>query len=197
MGILPLGGGRLESSRGRFHKEHQCGKLLQASWKCGHHRKSIYSSLSLLSQLSYFRYNFNNQTVSGYAPTNVPNPDLGWEKTFQVDVGADVGLFNNRVDLVFDYYYKKTTDLLLSAIVPGTSGLAVGGLINSGQQAAVYQNLGAVENRGFEVGINTQNTTGEFKWNTILVFSSNRNKVIDIGEGITRIVPNTQCAVGY
>lgn len=146
---------------------------------------------SSLSQLNYFRYNFGGQTVSGYAPGNVANPDLGWEKTFQVDVGADIGLFNNRVDLVLDYYYKKTTDLLLSAIVPGTSGLGVGGNINAGQQAAVYQNLGAVSNQGFEVGINTQNTVGNFKWNTILVFSTNSNKILDIGSGITRIVPNT------
>lgn len=146
---------------------------------------------SSLSQLSYFRYNFNNQTVSGYSPGNVPNPGLGWEKTFQVDIGADIGLFQNRVDLVFDYYYKRTNDLLLSAIVPGSSGLGVGGNVNSGQQAAVYQNLGEVENRGWEVGINTQNTTGNFKWNTIFVFSSNQNKVVSLGNGITRIVPNT------
>lgn len=146
---------------------------------------------SALSQLSYFRYNFNNQTVSGYAPINVPNPELGWEKTFQADIGADIGLFNNRVNVVLDYYYKKTTDLLLSAIVPATSGLGVGGNINAGQQAAVYQNLGAVANRGFEAGINTQNTVGDFKWNTILVFSSNTNEILDIGEGVTRIIPNT------
>lgn len=146
---------------------------------------------SSLSQLGYFRYNFNNSTVSGYAPVNVPNEDLSWEKTFQVDIGTDIGLFNNRVNVVLDYYYKKTTDLLLNAIVPGTSGLAVGGNVNAGQQAAVYQNLGAVSNEGFEVGINTQNTTGEFQWNTILVFSHNRNKVLDLGNGITRIVPNT------
>ncbi|MEJ1238707.1 TonB-dependent receptor [Chryseolinea sp. T2] len=146
---------------------------------------------SSLSQLSYYRYNFNNQTVSGYAPSNVPNPGLGWEKTFQVDIGADIGLFNNRVDLVFDYYYKRTSDLLLSAIVPGTSGLAVGGNVNSGQQAAVYQNLGEVENKGWELGINTQNLAGEFKWNTIFVFSQNTNRILDLGNGITRIVPNT------
>lgn len=146
---------------------------------------------SSLSQLSYFRYNFNNQTVSGYSPGNVPNPGLGWEKTFQVDLGADIGLFNHRVDLVFDFYYKRTSDLLLSAIVPGTSGLAVGGNVNAGQQAAVYQNLGEVENKGWEVGLNTLNLTGDFKWNTIFVFSSNKNQVLDLGNGITRIVPNT------
>lgn len=146
---------------------------------------------SSLSQLNYFRYNFNGQTVSGYAPGNVANPGLGWEKTVQVDVGADIGLFNNRVDLVLDYYYKRTSDLLLNAIVPGSSGLAVGGNINAGQQAAVYQNLGEVENQGFELGINTQNTTGEFKWNTIAVFSTNNNKVLSLGNGIDQIIPNT------
>jgi len=146
---------------------------------------------SSLSQLGYFRYNFSGQTVSGYAPTNVANPNLSWEKTFQVDVGVDVGLFNNRVNIVADYYYKKTTDLLLSAIVSGTSGLAVGGNVNSGQQSAVFQNLGAVSNEGFELSVNTRNTTSALRWNTILVFSLNKNKVLDLGPGISRIVPNT------
>jgi hypothetical protein len=152
---------------------------------------------SSLSQLSYFRYNFNGQTVSGYAPTTVGNQDLGWEKTFQVDVGADVGLFNNRVNVVLDYYYKETSDLLLSAIVSGTSGLAVGGNVNSGQQSAVLQNLGVVSNKGFELSINTQNTVGKFRWNTVLVFSTNKNEVLDLGNGITRIVPNTNAPSVY
>jgi TonB-linked SusC/RagA family outer membrane protein len=146
---------------------------------------------SSLSQLGYFRYNFNGQTVSGYAPTNVANPNLSWEKTSQLDVGFDLGLFNSRVNIVADYYFKKTTDLLLSAIVSGTSGLAVGGLVNSGQQSAVFQNLGAVSNEGFEIAVNTHNTTGALKWNTIFIFSSNKNKILDLGEGISRIVPNT------
>ena len=146
---------------------------------------------SSLSQLGYFRYNFNGQTVSGYAPTNVANPNLSWEKTSQLDFGFDLGLFNNRVNVVADYYYKKTTDLLLSVIVSGTSGLAVGGNINAGQQSAVFQNLGAVSNEGFELAVNTHNTTGALKWNTIFIFSSNRNTILNLGEGITRIVPNT------
>ena len=163
-------------------------KLRASAGQTGNQSIAPYSSLS---QLAYFRYNFNAQTVSGYAPINVANPDLSWEKTFQVDIGADVGLFNNRVNVVFDYYYKKTTDLLLNVIVSGTSGLAVGGNINAGQQASVLQNLGAVSNQGIELSVNTQNLTGDLKWNTILVFSSNKNKVLDLGNGIDQIVPNT------
>lgn len=146
---------------------------------------------SSLAQISYFRYNFNGQTVSGYAPNSVSNPELGWERTYQADIGTDIGFLNNRVNVVFDYYYKKTTDLLLSAIVSGTSGLGIGGNVNSGQQSAVLQNLGAVANRGIEVAFNTVNTTGKLKWNTVLVFSHNHNEVLDLGDGISRIVPNT------
>ncbi len=175
----------------QFIKNIQAVSFLKLRGSIGLTGNQSIPPYSSLSQLSYFRYNFNGQTVSGYAPSNVANPDLSWEKTTQIDVGADIGLFNNRVDLVFDYYYKRTTDLLLNAIVPGTSGLAAGGNVNSGQQAAIYQNLGEVSNEGFEVGINSQNTTGEFKWNSIFIFSTNRNKILDVGEGLTRIVPNT------
>lgn len=143
---------------------------------------------SALSQLQYYRYNFSGTTVPGYAPLNVANPDLGWEKTLQFDIGADLGLFNDRVNLVLDYYYKKTTDLLLKVIVPGSSGLAV--LYETGQPSYVYQNLGAVQNNGFEVALNTQNFIKKFKWNTVFVFSTNRNKVLDLGP-VSRIVPNT------
>jgi TonB-dependent starch-binding outer membrane protein SusC len=143
-----------------------------------------------LAALAGFRYNFNNQPVVGFAPTNVENPDLTWEKTFQVDVGADIGLFNNRVNIAADYYYKKTTDLLLFATVPGTSGLAQGSNLGTGQISAIYQNIGAVDNKGFELSVNTQNFIGEFQWSTIAVFSVNRNKVLDIGNGIQRSLPN-------
>lgn len=163
-------------------------KLRASAGLTGNQSIPPYSSLS---QLSYFRYNFSGQTVSGYAPTTVANPDLSWEKTFQVDVGFDLGLFNNRVNIIADYYYKKTTDLLLSAIVSGTSGLGVGGNINSGQQSAVFQNLGAVSNEGIELAINTHNLTTPVRWGTMVVFSFNRNKILDLGAGISRIVPNT------
>ncbi|MDJ1493812.1 TonB-dependent receptor [Cytophagaceae bacterium DM2B3-1] len=139
-----------------------------------------------LSQLSYFRYNFSNTTVSGYAPNTVPNPDLGWEKTFQVDFGVDLGLFNNRINITADYYYKKTTDLLLSRTVPGTSGLSD---FYNGQASTIYQNIGAVSNKGFELYINSQNLTGDLKWNTIFIYSKNSNKILSLGDGVDQIIP--------
>ncbi len=165
-------------------------KLRASAGLTGNQSIPPYSSLG---QLGYFRYNFNGQTVSGYAPTTVANNNLGWEKTFQVDVGVDLGLLNNKVNIIADYYYKKTSDLLLSAIVSGTSGLAIGGNVNTNvdQTASVLQNLGVVSNQGVELAINTHNiSTPSFRWNTMLVFSKNTNKVLDLGAGISRIVPN-------
>lgn len=143
-------------------------------------------SYQSLSQLDYFRYNFSNTTVHGFAPVTVPNPDLGWEKTFQFDAGVDVGLFNNRITVVADYYYKKTTDLLLNRTVPGTSGLAEFG---GGQIAAIYQNIGAVSNQGVEVYVNSNNIVGDFNWKTIAIFSKNTNKITDLGPGVDQIIP--------
>ncbi|MFD2571797.1 SusC/RagA family TonB-linked outer membrane protein [Spirosoma soli] len=140
-----------------------------------------------LSQLAYFRYNFSNATVSGFAPNTVPNPNLGWEKTFQVDAGVDLGLLNNRIQVTADYYYKKTTDLLLSRTVPGTSGLSN---FYNGQASTIYQNIGAVSNQGFELSVNSRNLTGALKWNTILVYSANRNKILSLGEGVDQIIPD-------
>lgn len=137
-----------------------------------------------LSQLGYFRYNFSNTTVSGYAPSTVPNPNLSWEKTFQVDVGLDFGLLNNRIQVVADYYYKRTTDLLLDRTVPGTSGLA------SPSTASIYQNIGEVSNKGLELSVNSRNFIGDLKWNTIFVFSSNKNEVLSLGSGVTQIIPS-------
>ncbi|TLV03897.1 SusC/RagA family TonB-linked outer membrane protein [Dyadobacter luticola] len=140
-----------------------------------------------LSQLAYFRYNFSNTTVSGYAPNTVPNPNLGWEKTFQVDAGFDLGLFKNRLNIIVDYYHKNTTDLLLSRTVAGTSGLSD---FYNGQASTIYQNIGQVSNQGIELYVNSQNTTGAFKWNTVLIFAKNKNKILDLGEGVSQIIPN-------
>lgn len=139
-----------------------------------------------LSQLAYFRYNFSNTTISGYAPNTVPNPNLGWEKTFQVDGGIDLGLFKNRISVIADYYYKRTTDLLLTRTVAGTSGLSD---FYNGQASVVYQNIGEVSNQGIELYVNSQNTTGTFKWNTIFIFAKNTNKILSLGENVNQIIP--------
>ncbi len=145
---------------------------------------------SSLGQMSSFRYNFSNTTVSSYAPLTVNNPGLGWEKTLQADIGVDVGLFKNRVNIVADYYYKRTSNLLLNAPVSGTSGLSYYDINNNASQSStVYQNIGVVQNKGIELGISTENLTGKVKWNTMFVLSKNYNKILSLGDGINQIIP--------
>lgn len=151
-----------------------------------------------LSQLAYYRYSFSNSTVSGFAPNTVPNPNLSWEKTFQVDAGIDVSLFNNRINIVADYYNKRTTDLLLSRTVAGTSGLSD---FYNGQGSAVYQNIGEVSNEGVELYINFRNNISGLKLVSTVVLSKNSNKILSLGDGVTQIIPSISspsiAKVGY
>jgi len=147
---------------------------------------------SSLAQLSSFRYNFSNTTVSSFGVTTVSNPNLGWEKTAQADIGIDIGLIKNRVTFIADYYYKRTSDLLLNAPVSGTSGLSYyDPLTNASQSSTVYQNIGVVENQGYELALFTENISEKkLKWNTTFILSKNNNKVLDLGNGITQVIPN-------
>ncbi|WAC09420.1 SusC/RagA family TonB-linked outer membrane protein [Dyadobacter pollutisoli] len=170
----------------KFFQQFKKVSLLKLRLSAGTTGNQNIPSYQSLSQLSYFRYNFSNTTVSGYAPNTVPNANLGWEKTFQVDAGIDLGLYKNRISIIADYYYKRTTDLLLTRTVPGTSGLSD---FYNGQASVVYQNIGEVSNQGIELYVNSRNLEGAFKWNTIFIYSKNTNKILSLGEGVNQIIP--------
>ncbi|PZX55869.1 TonB-linked SusC/RagA family outer membrane protein [Algoriphagus ratkowskyi] len=116
---------------------------------------------------------FNNQREIGLGISRLANPDLRWEKTSQVDIGAELGLFNNRVLFEVDLYRKLTEDMLLSAPVPSSSGYTV-----------VSQNVGSMENKGIEIGLNTVNfEKNNFSWNTTFNYSYNKNVVKELAGG--------------
>ncbi|WP_223860948.1 TonB-dependent receptor [Spirosoma validum] len=115
-------------------------------------------------------YSFNNNLVNGLAPSSLANSRLGWEKNQQFDIGIDVGLFNNRVYLIADYYHRITKDLLLSVNVPSLTGFTT-----------AYKNIGKMENKGWEFSLNTRNTTKGLVWTTTANLSFNRNKVLALG----------------
>ena len=107
------------------------------------------------------------------------NPDLKWEKTTQWDTGVDFSLFDQRIDIVADYYYKITTDLLLRAPIPNTSGLNT-----------IMRNIGSVENKGVELTLTTHIIrTKDFNWTTSFMFNKNKNKVLKLGENDEDIFP--------
>ncbi|MFP8489265.1 SusC/RagA family TonB-linked outer membrane protein [Gracilimonas sp. Q87] len=107
---------------------------------------------------------------SGLVPSQTPNPDLKWERTAQYNIGIDFALFSDRIGGEIDYYVKKTDDLLLNVNVPATTGYT-----------SQLRNVGELENKGFEFVINTQNTTGAFRWNTNFNIAFNENKVTNLG----------------
>ena len=122
---------------------------------------------------------FTGAQASGIGVSTLANPELKWEKTDQVNGGLDIGLFDNRVNIEADFYYKKTTDMLLKAPVPASSGYT-----------SIVKNIGSMENRGFEFAINTVNiSTKDFSWETAFNISFNKNKVLELGEGNDDIFP--------
>lgn len=125
-----------------------------------------------LSSLATEKYIFNNTLYSGMVPSSISNADLKWETTTQYNSGVDMGFYNNRISLTLEYYYKKTTDLLLEVQLPTTSGFST-----------AIKNVGSISNRGLELTLNTVNfDRSDFKWNSSLTFSNNRSKVLDLGE---------------
>ncbi|HEX2535502.1 MAG TPA: SusC/RagA family TonB-linked outer membrane protein, partial [Chitinophagaceae bacterium] len=127
-----------------------------------------------LNSLSSFRTAFNDQLYIGYAPnsSNLANPDLKWETTAQVDAGMDLGLLQNRLYLTFDYYHKKTSDLLANSPLPTSSGFT-----------NVIKNIGKIENKGIELGINAKVLNGAFRWDVNANFTRNRSKVLQLSGG--------------
>jgi TonB-dependent starch-binding outer membrane protein SusC len=116
---------------------------------------------------------FNESRNIGIGISRLANPNLQWEKTHQLDAGIELGLFQNRVQVEIDAYRKVTTDMLLSAPVPSSSGFTT-----------VSKNIGSMENLGLEFGLNTVNiNAGGFSWNTTFNISFNKNKVIALTGG--------------
>ena len=103
--------------------------------------------------------------------SSIANPDLKWEKTGQFDVGIDLGLFNNSVNLEIAYYNKKTTDLLLDAPVPYSTGFT-----------SIYRNIGSVRNQGMDFMLNvTPIRNDEFTWSSTVNLNFNKNKILQLG----------------
>ena len=124
-----------------------------------------YSTLALLERTTSY---FSSTTgVTGYWANTLATPDIKWEKTNQFDLGVDLGLWNNKVTVTFDYFSKKTTDALLSTKLANYLG-GTSYMINAGE----------VSNKGFDVSVSAniiQNK--DFEWNTTLNGTYIKNKV--------------------
>ncbi|MCH7401297.1 SusC/RagA family TonB-linked outer membrane protein [Belliella kenyensis] len=119
--------------------------------------------------------------ISGLRPTQIPNPNLTWEKTVQLDLGIEFALFRDRITGELDFYDKNTSDLLLNVPVPATTGFNV-----------QRQNVGKMQNYGFEIVLNSVNIARQnFTWNTSINFARNINRVRELAAGQTSIPPSS------
>lgn len=146
---------------------------LRAGWgETGNQNVRQWAYMALLTT-------YNTPWGVGVLNGNNANPDLKWETTKSWNLGFDLSVLNNRIDIVFDWYYKKTNDLLMELDLPAFLGS--GGGSNYGTAANPWGNVGSLRNTGIEFTINSININKKnFQWSSNFVFSLNRNKVLSL-----------------
>lgn len=117
---------------------------------------------------TYRYYYFNNEKAIGASPDKIPNPNLHWEASEQVDIGFDATLLKD-ISVTFDWYRKNTRDWLVTAPIPDIVGTG-----------APTINGGNIENKGIELGINYHHQFGEVSIGIGGNISFNKNVVVDI-----------------
>ncbi len=143
----------------------------------GNNRVSDFAYLSVLVQETGANsgntrsgYFFEETYFKGTVPSVIGNDNLKWERTANLDIGLDISLFKERLNVTADYYHKKTTDLLLNASLPTSTGYL-----------RSFKNIGIVTNRGIEFTLNTINiSTKKFTWSSNFNIAFNRNKVNEL-----------------
>ncbi|MBN1414653.1 MAG: TonB-dependent receptor [Bacteroidales bacterium] len=124
-------------------------------------------------------YTFGPDQTNAFAP--IPkvfnDPSLKWETSYQADAGIDLNLFNDLIDLVIDYYYKKTVDMLVQVPIPSSTG----------STEAPYINTGEVLNKGLEISLKHRYRINKFSYNIGANISFNKNEVLKLGDQDTPI----------
>ncbi|MDR0603483.1 MAG: TonB-dependent receptor [Bacteroidales bacterium] len=133
-----------------------------------------YQSLAILRKGSSNFY-YNGKWLSTYEPGRNPNPDLRWEKKQEFNVGFDAAILDNRLNVNFDFYNRRTTDLLYSYSVPVPPNL----------YSSTFANVGTIDNKGIELTVSgTPYVSKNFKWNIIGTISHNTNKLVSFSNDI-------------
>jgi TonB-linked SusC/RagA family outer membrane protein len=142
----------------------------RASWGVtGNQGVNPYATIAVVANNPY-AYGQDTR-FPGTSYSGADNPNLKWETTAQTNVGIDIGFLNGGLRLSADYYYKKTSDLLLGVTIPAYDG---GGRVN--------RNVGDVQNNGFEVILGATPFRRAIRWDVNANFSAHRNKILNLGD---------------
>jgi len=152
---------------------------LRASYGTTGNAAAIGPYQSLALETSGSNYQFNHIYTVGISPSAIPNNDLRWEKSIQANIGLDIGLLQNRLTIVADYYNKKTEDLLFVKNLPLSSGYT-----------SVTGNFASIRNKGIEIAADARILTGTLKWNVNANISFNRNQLLSLEGSLQEYVQN-------
>ncbi|MCR2005015.1 TonB-dependent receptor [Bacteroides acidifaciens] len=137
----------------------------------GNDRISNYLSMDLYSSN---KYGVGNNTVTVLTPKQLKNSNLKWEGSTTTNFGIDLGLFDNRLNVIADFFVKNTKDLLLEQSLAHVTGF--------GSQ---MQNIGKIQNKGIELSLNSTNIqTKDFTWQTNFNISFIKNTLKGLASGV-------------
>ncbi|MDR1200721.1 MAG: SusC/RagA family TonB-linked outer membrane protein [Tannerellaceae bacterium] len=146
---------------------------LRLSWgNSGNTAIAEYATQGALGRYVYY-FGTTEQSAMGYLPTELPNNQLGWERTEEYNAGIDFGFLNNRINGSIDGYIRNTHDLLMQRNLPVTTGYEF-----------TWQNVGKMRNSGIEVVLNTVPVvTKDFRCTLDFTFGYNKNEIVELFNG--------------
>ena len=155
------------------YRNFSLGKLRLSWGKLGNQEIGNYAYAATLGASGNYFFDQGANKQAGMVQTSVPNENIKWETTRSVNVAIDLGFFNNRIQTTFEWFDKKTSDILMQLAMPG---------IFLGSLSAPYQNVGAVRNRGWEWTVNYSDSRGDWAWNAGFNLSRVKNEILEMGE---------------
>ena len=187
----------------RFHKDHRWGVFpsFSAGWRINEETfmKDIHwinnlklrgswgtlGNINNVGDYDYFEnyntdanYSFSDVPIVGFLQSKPANIGLSWEKVALTDIGFDLDIFQNKLSISADYYIKNTSNILRDYSVPAETGI----------WNSPSQNIGKVQNKGFELSITHRNQIGKFSYTVSANMATNNNKVKELGGSDNKII---------
>jgi TonB-linked SusC/RagA family outer membrane protein len=149
------------------------GKIRIGYGQTGANAKSGYPYLTTVKTPDAYVYATNGRVGSvGAGPEQIANPAIRWEAINMTNYGLDLGMFNNKLTLNFDYFKKVNDGMIMPQQVPFTTG--------SYNMTLPEVNIGSIQNKGYEITLGHKNTLGDFKYSLDLNFSVVKNKILSL-----------------
>jgi TonB-linked SusC/RagA family outer membrane protein len=147
---------------------------IRGSWgKIGNDKIAFYEGRPVVTGNQNAVFGTNEDLIFGATLTRLANPFIKWEETETSNIGFEFGFFDEKLTGEFDYYTRKTNDILVGVPIPNYVGSANNPVINAA----------SVKNSGVDITLNWRDQKGEFSYNFGIVASTVNNEVLDIGDG--------------